>query len=378
MALFLGQDRPARPAGERQGPHLGVPVLQRRLRLQDLHVAGDARRRRAQAQTALSEGALGDWISPAMVTRAQVDGKDSYVAVVPDKDCIVNKGDHSPRGGTNALTVYTTAQAPADRSRPSATCTRRCATPRAARCAGSRWDEALDLRRDQDQGAHSTRAARRRSALWAADHLSPEMNFTSTKLFFAPLPKGLYNPALGKDKGVAVRAIHNRPKWNSEHPSLADNFGSANSLLYSYRDFEIADTVLLLGRRTSYETGTVLLQPVFAQKSKKVVIDPRAHRLRAERRGPRRRAPAAQAEHRRRADQLADERDPERRTCTTRRTSTPASTRRASTRSRRVVTQAKYTPESTAGGDRSPGARFARPQRCSASRTRPRSCSRRA
>ena len=85
---------------------------------------------------------------------------------------------------------------------------------------------------------------------------------------------GLYNPALGPDKGVAVRAIHNRPKWNSEHPSLADNFGSANSLLYSYRDFELADTVLYSGTN-SYETGTVFYNRVFAQKSKKVVIDPR-------------------------------------------------------------------------------------------------------
>ena len=47
-----------------------------------------------------------------MVTRARVDGKDSYVAVVPDADCVVNRGDHSPRGGTNALTVYSTRRHP--------------------------------------------------------------------------------------------------------------------------------------------------------------------------------------------------------------------------------------------------------------------------
>ena len=58
------------------------------------------------------EGPLSDWISPAMVTRGKVDGKDSYIAVVPDRDCIVNKGDHSPRGGTNALTVYTKRKHP--------------------------------------------------------------------------------------------------------------------------------------------------------------------------------------------------------------------------------------------------------------------------
>src|SRR4029453_9434623 len=57
-------------------------------------------------------GARSDWISAAMVTRAQVKGKDSYVAVVPDRDCVVNRGDHSPRGGTNALTIYTKRQHP--------------------------------------------------------------------------------------------------------------------------------------------------------------------------------------------------------------------------------------------------------------------------
>src|SRR5919197_5172764 len=100
------------------------------------------------------------------------------------------------------------------------------------------------------------------------------MNFATTKLFFAARPKGLYNPDLGPDAGVAVRAIHNRPKWNSEHPSIEDNFGSNNTLLYSYRDFEIADTVVLSGAN-SYVTGTVLYDRMFARTNKKVVIDPR-------------------------------------------------------------------------------------------------------
>jgi arsenite oxidase large subunit len=207
-----------------------------------------------------------------MVTRAQVDGVDSYIAVVPDKDCIVNKGDHSPRGGANALTVYTT------KPHPLTNPTERNLVPQVRDTKGGplrqvTWDEALDLiatriKAALDKGGPSS------IGLWGADHLSPEMNFTSTKLFFAPMPRGLYNPALGPDKGVAVRAIHNRPKWNSEHPSIADNFGSANTLLYSYRDFEVADTVLYSGTN-SYETGTVFYNRVFAQKSKKIVIDPR-------------------------------------------------------------------------------------------------------
>jgi arsenite oxidase large subunit len=218
------------------------------------------------------KAALGDWISPAMVTRALVDGKDSYVVVMPDKDCIVNKGDHSPRGGSNALTVYTT------KPHPLTNPTERTLYPmvrdkKAGKLRRVSWDEALDLvatkiKQAIDKGGPAS------IGLWAADHLSPEMNFTSTKLFFAPTPRGLYDKKLGPDKGVAVRAIHNRPKWNSEHPSIADNFGSASTLLYSYRDFELADTVLYSGTN-SYETGTVFYNRVFSKPSKKIVIDPR-------------------------------------------------------------------------------------------------------
>jgi arsenite oxidase large subunit len=217
-------------------------------------------------------GALGDWVAPTFVTRARVDGKDSYIAVVPDKDCIVNKGDHSPRGGTNALTIYTR------RRHPLTNPTERLLHPQVRDTRGGplkrvSWDEAIDRVADKIKAAIDNRGPSS-IGLWGADHLSPEMNFASTKLFFAPTPTGLYNPALGPDAGVAVRAIHNRPKWNSEHPSIAKSFGSANTLLYSYRDFEVADTILLSGAN-SYETGTVLYNRMASKPSKKVVIDPR-------------------------------------------------------------------------------------------------------
>jgi arsenite oxidase large subunit len=216
--------------------------------------------------------ALGDWVSPTFVTRAQVDGKDSYVAVVPDKDCIVNKGDHSPRGGTNALTVYT------KRKHPLTTPTERLLYPQVRVAKGGplrrvSWDVALNRVADAINGALDKRGPSS-IGLWGADHLSPEMNFATTKLFFAASPKGLYNKALGPDAGVAVRAIHNRPKWNSEHPSIEQNFGSNNTLLYSYRDFEIADTIVLSGAN-SYVTGTVLYNRMASKSNKKVVIDPR-------------------------------------------------------------------------------------------------------
>ena len=170
------------------------------------------------------------------------------------------------------LTVYTT------RKHPLTNPTERNLYPQVRDARGGplrrvSWDEALDRVADAIKRALDARGPSS-IGLWGADHLSPEMNFATTKLFFAPAPKGLYNRALGPDAGVAVRAIHNRPKWNSEHPSIEQHFGSNSTLLYSYRDFELADTILLSGAN-SYVTGTVLYNRMFARPNRKVVIDPR-------------------------------------------------------------------------------------------------------
>jgi len=215
---------------------------------------------------------LGEWVSPSFLTRRDIAGVDSFVAVIPDKDCVVNKGDHSPRGGTNALTVYT------DREHPLTKPSERLLKPQIRKEKGGEledasWDDALDLIADR---LKETLDSKSPSAigLWGADHLSAEKNFVETRLFFAEPKRGLYDKKRGPDRGVAVRAIHNRAKWNSEHPSIAEHFGSASTLLYSYSDFEAADTILLSGAN-SYETGTVLYNRMHAQDNKKVVIDPR-------------------------------------------------------------------------------------------------------
>jgi arsenite oxidase large subunit len=215
---------------------------------------------------------LGEWVAPSFVTRRDINGVDSYVAVVPDTDCVVNRGDHSPRGGTNALTVYT------EREHPLTKPSERLLVPQirdenGGELRDASWDEALDLIADR---LKETLDSKSPSAIgvWCADHLSAELNLTSTKLFFAEPPAGLYDKGLGPDEGVAVRAIHNRAKWNSEHPSIGEHFGSNSTLLYSYSDFEAADTVLISGAN-SYETGTVFYNRIQAADGKLVVIDPR-------------------------------------------------------------------------------------------------------
>src|SRR5918994_2036367 len=210
MKLFLGQDRlPVPPPNARryttacQFCNVGCGYIAYTWPVEDTPEQGTG----AVAGESPTQP-LGDWVSPAFVTRRDIEGVDSYVAVVPDKDCVVNRGDHSPRGGTNALTVYT------ERDHPLTKPSERLLTPQ--------------IRTE----------------------------------------KG------GELEDVSVRAIHNRAKWNSEHPSIAEHFGSASTLLYSYSDYEDADTILLSGAN-SYETGTVLYNRMHAAGNKKVVIDPR-------------------------------------------------------------------------------------------------------
>ena len=57
----------------------------------------------------------GDWYSPSFIVPAEKGGKNVYIAVIPDKDCVVNKGDFSVRGGTNAQTLFSKNHVSANR-----------------------------------------------------------------------------------------------------------------------------------------------------------------------------------------------------------------------------------------------------------------------
>lgn len=64
---------------------------------------GKGRRIKGSYTTALS----GEWVHPYFINRVIKDGKEVFVAIVPDKECVINQGDHSVRGGGNATTLYT-------------------------------------------------------------------------------------------------------------------------------------------------------------------------------------------------------------------------------------------------------------------------------
>ena len=137
MALFLGQDQLPVPPEERQGPHLGLPVLQRRLRLQDLHVAGegDARSRRPRTGPTPRRARRLDLTGDG---HARDDGRAARTATSPS--CRTRTASSTgrplaPRRHQRADRLHH-AQASADQPAPSATCYPQVRDTRAERCAG--------------------------------------------------------------------------------------------------------------------------------------------------------------------------------------------------------------------------------------------------
>src|SRR6185312_5189610 len=84
----------------------------------------------------------GLWISPAMHSViTERDGRQFNVVVMPDRDCVVNKGNHSVRGGTHGDVLYAPDRPTADRLNAPL-------LYRGGQQLPTAWDEALTL------GAH--------------------------------------------------------------------------------------------------------------------------------------------------------------------------------------------------------------------------------
>ncbi|NQU62236.1 MAG: arsenate reductase (azurin) large subunit [Rhodospirillales bacterium] len=182
-------------------------------------------------------GAFEKWIAPAMHSVVtDKDGSRHNVAIIPDRECVVNEGISSVRGGGLAQTLYAPDRATKDRLK----------TPLLAGKAGHEaisWDAAADL------GARVIKAVIDR---WGADAVGMkffdhggggggfENNWAVGRFFFT---------------GVGTRAasIHNRPAYNSEVHASSD--AGVATLNNSYIDAQLADTILIVGANP-YETQT--------------------------------------------------------------------------------------------------------------------------
>lgn len=184
-----------------------------------------------------AQPALGTWIAPSMHSViTERDGRRFNVAIVADKDCSVNGGLASVRGGGLAQTLY----AP---DRPTKA---RLGAPLISDGDGHAavpWSEAVDL------GARVIKAVIDR---WGPDAVGMkffdhggggggfENNWAVGRFFFSGV-------------GTRTASIHNRPAYNSEVHAAGD--AGVGALTNAYFDAQLADTILIVGANP-YEAQT--------------------------------------------------------------------------------------------------------------------------
>jgi len=182
--------------------------------------------------------AYSDWVSQHQHQRIkEQDNKEYNLVVIPDKDCFVNKGLHSIRGGTLAAKCYN------ERARIAQD---RLLAPfvyEDDRHTETTWSEASDL---------VSRVVKECMDRWGPDAIA-------MKFFDHGMGGGGFenNWAVGKffftGVGTKIASIHNRPAYNSEVFAAGDA-GTA-ALNTNYFDAELADTIMLIGAN-SLETQT--------------------------------------------------------------------------------------------------------------------------
>ena len=183
------------------------------------------------------QGPDGDWISPNMHSVVREKSGTFNVAIVPDRDCVVNSGMASVRGGGMAQTLYS----------PERPTKARLIKPQLRRQRGSfsdaTWDDAVDL------GAQIIKAV--------IDRWGP--NAVGMKFFDHGGGGGGFenNWAVGRfffeGIGTSTASIHNRPAYNSEVHAAGD--AGLAPLTNAYVDAQLADTIMIVGANP-YETQT--------------------------------------------------------------------------------------------------------------------------
>ncbi len=216
------------------------------------------------------------WYQPSMYNIVEQDGRPVHLVIKPDKECVVNQGLNSVRGGRHAETRYSTQ---------TGTMTDRLLHPmvwRYSQHMPTSWDDSLSLVADvtrrviDEMGEDGVLVS-------AFDHGGAAGGYENTwgtgKLYFDAL----------KIKNIR---IHNRPAYNSEvHATRDMGMGELNN---SYEDAELADTIFCVGanslenqtnyflahwvpnmRGTSEDKKTKMIPGEEHAPCKVIIVDPR-------------------------------------------------------------------------------------------------------
>ena len=200
------------------------------------------------------------WYAPSMYNVVKQDGKDVHLVIKPDVDCVVNSGLGSVRGARMAENR---------RSDVTGTQQQRLTDPlvwRYGTWQPTTWDDALDL---VAQVTARVIDKDKEDDLFVSmfDHGGSAGGYENTwgtgKLYFGSMK-------------VKHCRIHNRPAYNSEVHSTRDM--GVDELNYQYADYEMTDTILLIGANP-IETQTNLflnhMVPGMRNGARVLVVDPR-------------------------------------------------------------------------------------------------------
>jgi arsenite oxidase large subunit len=195
----------------------------------------------------------GQWVSPSMynvIRRA--DGKDYNVVIVPDKDCVVNRGNHSPRGGSNARGIWSPYGPTYDR----------LAYPLVKVGSSQQqisWDAAIQIMAETIGYAKETWGGPAMAIRFYA-YQYYENTFPITKFYFGDIktPNG---------------AIHNRASMGGETTALGDmgleTWGTA------YEDGTKAQTVVAWGANLYECQDVYFAEHIVPGRAPLVAVDPR-------------------------------------------------------------------------------------------------------
>jgi len=206
------------------------------------------------------------WVSPAMTADVQFGGTKRSAAVVPDPKCSMNKGNHSPRGGTQGRNlVYSERESATELD----TTKERIATAYVRTRNGLEpigVDDAVDILAALVKVATGWRKRRGRVSFQTPGGLGVKLyeyqylenTFAATRLFYQLI-------------GTPNVAYHDRPSVASNTQGFNDSGIDPHG--YAYDDIWESDVLLLAGNNP-YECHSVFFMQYMAGK-KIVVLDPR-------------------------------------------------------------------------------------------------------
>ena len=203
------------------------------------------------------------WVSPAMTGKVRYNGQERMAAVLPDPKCPMNKGNHSPRGGTQGRELIFNSAEETDATRE------RITTPYVRTRDGFKAvqvQEAIQILAELIKTATDWEAVegkvrfKRPSGLGVKlyEYQFLENTFAATRLFFHLI-------------GSPNVAYHDRPSVASNTQGFNDSGIDPHG--YAYEDIWDSDVLFIAGNNP-YESQSVFFMQYMAGK-RLIVLDPR-------------------------------------------------------------------------------------------------------